>query len=45
MQEEMKLLFEFQDQDNDALRDVLKEHVEKPVKLLVYSSKTRKVRG
>jgi len=32
------------DQDNDALRDVLKEHVEKPVKLLVYSSKTRKVR-
>lgn len=32
------------DQDNDTLKEVLKANVEKPVKLLVYSSKTRKVR-
>ena len=34
-----------QDQDDDKLKEVLKANVEKPVKLLVYSSKTRKVRG
>lgn len=32
------------DQDNDLLKEVLKSNVEKPCKLLVYSSKTRKVR-
>lgn len=32
------------DQDNDTLKDALKANVEKPVKLLVYSSKTRRVR-
>lgn len=32
------------DQDNDTLKDALKANVEKPVKLLVYSSKTRCVR-
>ena len=38
--------FEFsKDQDDDTLKEVLKTNVEKPCKLLVYSSKTRKVRG
>jgi len=32
------------DQDDDKLKEVLKSNVEKPVKLLVYSSKTRRVR-
>jgi len=32
------------DQDNDTLREALKANVEKPVKLKVYSSKTRCVR-
>jgi len=32
------------DQDDDTLKEVLKTNVEKPCKLLVYSSKTRKVR-
>ena len=32
------------DQDNDTLKDALKANVEKPVKLVVYSSKTRRVR-
>jgi len=32
------------DTDNDALREILKKFVEKPVKVLVYSSKTRRVR-
>lgn len=32
------------DQDDDTLKEVLKSNVEKPCKLSVYSSKTRKVR-
>lgn len=32
------------DQDNDTLKMILGENVEKPVKLLVYSSKTMGVR-
>lgn len=32
------------DQDDDTLKEVLKTNVEKPCKLLVYSSKTRTVR-
>ncbi|XP_065655795.1 Golgi reassembly-stacking protein 2 isoform X2 [Hydra vulgaris] len=32
------------DQDNETLKEALKRNVEKPVKILVYSSKTRKVR-
>lgn len=31
-------------QDNDTLRDLLKANTEKPVKMLVYSSKTQRVR-
>merc|ERR1712076_294992 len=31
-------------QDNETLKDLLKANVEKPVKMLVYSSKTQKVR-
>ena len=34
----------FQNQDNETLKDLLKANVEKPVKMLVYSSKTQKVR-
>ena len=34
----------FQNQDNEILKDLLKTNVEKPVKMLVYSSKTGKVR-
>ena len=37
--------FFHQDQDNDTLKEALKANVEKPVKLKVYSSKTRCVRG
>ena len=33
-----------QNQDNDTLKDLLKANVEKVVKMLVYSSKTQKVR-
>ena len=33
-----------QNQDNETLKDLLKANVEKPVKMLVYSSKTQKVR-
>ncbi|CAF0827525.1 unnamed protein product [Didymodactylos carnosus] len=32
------------DQDNDTLKEVLKQNVAKPVELLVYSSKTQSVR-
>jgi len=32
------------DQENDVLRDTLKRSVEKPVKIMVFSSKTRRVR-
>lgn len=31
-------------QDNETLKDLLKANIEKPVKMLVYSSKTRHVR-
>ena len=34
-----------QDTDNDALKNVLKANAEKPVKMMVYSSKTGKTRG
>lgn len=34
-----------QDQDNESLKEILKSNAEKPVKMLVYSSKTLKVRG
>ncbi len=33
-----------QNQDNETLKDLLKANVEKAVKLLVYSSKSQKVR-
>ena len=33
-----------QNQDNETLKDLLKANIEKPVKMLVYSSKTRRVR-
>ncbi|XP_005187606.2 Golgi reassembly-stacking protein 2 [Musca domestica] len=32
------------DQDNDMLKELLKQNVDKPVKLVVYSSKTQSVR-
>ncbi|EDO49425.1 predicted protein, partial [Nematostella vectensis] len=32
------------DQDNETLKEILKANAEKPVKMLVYSSKTQKVR-
>lgn len=32
------------DQDNDTLKELLKQHVEKPIKMLIYSSKTQSVR-
>ena len=35
----------FQDQDNETLKEILKTNAEKPVKMLVYSSKTSHVRG
>jgi len=31
-------------QDNETLKDLLKANIEKPIKMLVYSSKTQKVR-
>jgi len=34
-----------QDQDNETLKEILKSNAEKPVKMLVFSSKTCKVRG
>ena len=34
----------FQNQDNETLKDLLKANIEKPIKMLVYSSKTQKVR-
>lgn len=33
-----------QNKDNDTLKDLLKASVEKPVKMLVYSSKTLELR-
>lgn len=40
-----KPLFEhLQNKDNDTLKDLLKANVEKPVKMLVYSSKTLELR-
>lgn len=33
-----------QNKDNDTLKDMLKSSVEKPVKMLVYSSKTLELR-
>lgn len=40
-----KTLFEHsQNKDNDTLKDLLKANVEKPVKMLVYSSKTLELR-
>ena len=39
------LLFFYQDQDNETLKEILKSSAEKPVKMLVFSSKTLKVRG
>lgn len=33
-----------QNKDNDTLKDLLKANVEKPVKMLVYSSKTLELR-
>ncbi|CAG4981074.1 unnamed protein product [Parnassius apollo] len=32
------------DQDNDTLKELLKKNVEKPIKMLIYSSKTQSVR-
>lgn len=37
-------LLSFQNKDNDTLKDLLKASVEKPVKMLVYSSKTLELR-
>lgn len=37
-------LFLLQNKDNDTLKDLLKASVEKPVKMLVYSSKTLELR-
>lgn len=37
-------LFFLQNKDNDTLKDLLKASVEKPVKMLVYSSKTLELR-
>ena len=34
-----------QDQDNETLKEILKSNAEKPVKMLVFSSKTCSVRG
>lgn len=40
-----KLFFKhLQNKDNDTLKDLLKANVEKPVKMLVYSSKTLELR-
>ena len=36
--------FLFQNQDNESLKDLLKTNVEKPVKMIVYSSKTQQCR-
>lgn len=33
-----------QDKDNDTLKDLLKVNVERPIKMLVYSSKTLELR-
>lgn len=40
----MNVLLLIQNQDNETLKDLLKANIEKPVKMLVYSSKTRRVR-
>ena len=32
------------DQDNDALKEILKNNVDKPIDVMVYSSKTQEVR-
>ena len=32
------------DQDNDALKEILKNNVDKPIDVMVYSSKTQQVR-
>ena len=39
------LLHILQDQDNETLKEILKSNAEKPVKMLVFSSKTCRVRG
>ena len=39
------LLQILQDQDNETLKEILKSNAEKPVKMLVFSSKTCRVRG
>lgn len=41
----MKIDICLQDQDNETLKEILKSNAEKPVKMLVFSSKTCKVRG
>lgn len=41
----MNMLIYIKDQDNESLKEILKRNAEKPVKMLVYSSKTLKVRG
>ncbi|RCN24607.1 hypothetical protein ANCCAN_29695 [Ancylostoma caninum] len=33
-----------QDKDNDTMKEILKQHVEKPIELTVYNSKTQTVR-
>lgn len=50
VQREMYVKIDFclqilQDQDNETLKEILKSNAEKPVKMLVFSSKTCKVRG
>ena len=40
----LNVLLLIQNQDNETLKDLLKANIEKPVKMLVYSSKTRHVR-
>lgn len=37
-------VFLIKNKDNDTLKDILKASVEKPVKMLVYSSKTLELR-
>lgn len=45
VRENWLLLQILQDQDNETLKEILKSNAEKPVKMLVFSSKTCKVRG
>ena len=37
-------MFRFQNQDDDTLKSLLRANIEKPVKMVVYSSKTQSVR-